>query len=214
MAGIDGYLERKQDLKWSTVFVLTPEEFQKVIESDKFTGIQILNIIPYPNGKPGFYFIHMRYIDNVDSIFSAEAALRKILATESATLPDGETISVSHSQFDMGTIADMFDGNNETVTRTFEANPMQIQVGFPEPRELKGVTVRVGGVESRVTVTVYPGDKPTPITFQVDKAQTADPRDVIIDFGGTIQSARMDIEVLSVNDSEPAHVHVWEVTFW
>jgi hypothetical protein len=34
-----------------------------------------------------------------------------------------------------------------------------------------------------------------------------------IDFGTIYPVLKADIQVLSVNDKEPAHVHVWEVTF-
>jgi hypothetical protein len=214
MAGMDGYLEREQPISPKNVFVVIPEEFKKLLESNKFTNIEIKQTLPYPNGKTGFYFLTMRYVDNIADVFAAEHALRQMLVTESTVLPGGESILVSHSQFDMGSVFDLFDGNKETVTRTAEANPMRINIDFANRRMLNGVTVRVGGVKSRVTVTIYPSGLPNPLTFSVDKEQTADPRDVSISFGKAIQSSRLDIEVLSVNDSEPAHVHVWEVTFW
>lgn len=214
LAGMEGYLEREQTIKPNDVFVATYDEFNKLSESEKITNIDVKKILPYPNGEPGFYFLTMQYSAKAADIFAAERALRHMLVSEPSVLPNGRSITVSHSQFDMGSAADLFDGNNETVTRTLEANPMRINIDFGNQKALNGVTLRVGGVESRLTVTVFPVDEPNPVVFSADKEQTVDPQDVSISFGKVLMSARMDIEVLSVNDSEPAHVHVWEVTFW
>lgn len=214
MASTEGYIENQQEIKPNTVFVVIPEEYARIIESNKFTDISIQQVIPYPNGNPGFYFLTMRYDDNIADIFAKEAALRRQLVTEPASLQDGAPFSLSHSLFDMGQVSDLFDGNNYTVTRTAEANPMKLNFDFGTEHTFSGVTIRVGGVKSRVTVTVYPSDRSAPEVFIAEKDRTADPRDLTISFERTIQSARLDIEVLSVDDAEPAHVHVWEVTFW
>jgi len=213
LAGIEGYLDRQQTIKPDTVFVLPLEEYQKALESGKFTDIQVKEILPYPNNQPGFYFLTMRYVDNVSSIFAAEEALRHVNQTETVTLKNGEVLTVSHSAFDMGTISDLFDGNKQTVVRTSEANPMHLEIAFGQMHDFKAITVRAGGVASKVTITIYPADAPLPLVFSAEKGQTPDPRDIQIDFGGTIQAMRIDIDILSVNDSEPAHVHAWEVTF-
>jgi 4-amino-4-deoxy-L-arabinose transferase-like glycosyltransferase len=41
------------------VFVTTPQEYQAVVANRKFTDLRTEKIVPYPDGTPGFYFIHM-----------------------------------------------------------------------------------------------------------------------------------------------------------
>jgi len=130
-------LTAQQTIKPDTVFVLPLEEYQKALESGKFTDIQVKEILPYPNNQPGFYFLTMRYVDNVSSIFAAEEALRHVNQTETVTLKNGEVLTVSHSAFDMGTISDLFDGNKQTVVRTSEANPMHLEIAFGQMHDLR-----------------------------------------------------------------------------
>ena len=51
----------------------------------------------YPDGQPGFYFVRMRYADNVDTIFAAERQARQVLQEDSATLAACRREILSHA---------------------------------------------------------------------------------------------------------------------
>ncbi len=67
---------------------------------------------------------------------------------------------------------------------------------------------------TRVTVRVYREGETRPQTFTGEKPETADPRDLEVRFNEEIPATKVEIEVLSIRDKEPAHVHVWEMTLW
>jgi hypothetical protein len=51
-----------------------------------------------------------------------------------------------------------------------------------------------------------------PLVFSQTVAAKPDPRPVVFEFGNTYEVSTVSLEVQNVLDSEPAHIHVWEVT--
>jgi hypothetical protein len=144
-----------------------------------------------------------------------EEAARRI-PQEADVLIGGQLAHVKYSYLDMGDISMAFDGDPNTLMRSMEANPLKLEISFVEPQRLHGVTVQVGGVPTRVQVELHPapdaGAAPA-LVFSQTVPATPDPRPVELDFGGTFEVSGISLEVQNVLDSEPAHVHVWEVTF-
>jgi 4-amino-4-deoxy-L-arabinose transferase-like glycosyltransferase len=213
LGSIGTYLNEYKEIQPGTEFVMIPEEFDEASASPKFTDIQVDDIIPYPNGQPGFYFVHLRYSEDAENLFMAETAMRRMPIEGATLLPDGQVITVSYSRLDMGKLTDLFDGDPYTVTRTDTANPFQINVTFPEATLVNGMFIRVGGTPTRVTLELVTLGNDAPFYFEQEKGETADPRDLVLNFGTTLPILEAHIQVLSFNDKEPTHVHVWEVTF-
>jgi hypothetical protein len=213
LGSIEGDIDTLANIDAQTEFVLIPSEYKDVVASGKFTDIHIDGTLPFPDGTTGFYFVHLRYVDNINDILTKEHASWNQLQNDSVTLSDGEVVKVAYSLLDMGTVNSLFDNDDNSVARTLASNPFKIQVTFPKPDTFTGLRLRVGGVQQRITVYVYPPGSDQPVTFTQDKEQTPDPRDVIFNFNQSITADRIFIEVLSVNDTEPAHIHVWTVAF-
>jgi hypothetical protein len=55
-------------------FVLMPDEYERVRSSGRFQEPEVDEIIPYPNGLPGFYFVRLAYVDNIQDIVQSEQA--------------------------------------------------------------------------------------------------------------------------------------------
>ena len=72
IAGIEWFLSHNLPMNEGTIFVMTPQDYVKAVESGLFTDIQVLKTIPYPNGEVGFYFVTLRYVDNIDQILPPE----------------------------------------------------------------------------------------------------------------------------------------------
>jgi 4-amino-4-deoxy-L-arabinose transferase-like glycosyltransferase len=204
------YLQNYLPIQPQDVFIMTSEEYTVAKDSGKFSEIQIDQILNYPNGQPGFYFAHLAYVPNIEEIIAAEKAELSKPIEEQIVL-GGETIRVVHSRFDMGELASGFDGNPFSLMRSQQDNPLYLDMFFPVVHRFTRVSVRVGGAPPRVSLKIYPpaGGDPEIFTNEVDRS--SDYRDVEILLTEPVASSRIRVEVETVGESEPTHVHVYEV---
>ena len=149
---IDYFTEYLRPIPTNLVLIMTPEELKKTKESKKFKKIKILETIPYPDGNTGFYFVKISYVDNVDEIFGFELKKRRELVTEDAEI-NGAKIKVVHSRFDSGTIKEVFDKDHDTLARGWEANPMIVELYFPQIEVIDSISADIGIVTS-ITFTL------------------------------------------------------------
>lgn len=211
LGNIDGCLNNYCEDLARTTLVMTPEELQRVQESGKFTDLRIEKTLYYPDGQPGFYFVRLRYVDNIQAIFEAERLERRKPVEETLTLPDGNQAHIAHSRLDMGEIYNIFDNDPTTLIRTAEANPLRLDVTLEKPRTVRSLVVRVGGEPTRVTARLWSPGASQPLEISQEVGETPNPRDVTLSLEAPIPLIRLELEVLSTRDGEPAHVHLWEV---
>jgi hypothetical protein len=202
------FLMGKRDLDPSAIYVLPAEDYDKLRASGKLVIAEPTRILPYPNGQPGFYFVHMRYVDNIDAILEAERAARRKLVEDTATI-DGQVVQVAHSRTDLGSMADLFDNDRRTLVRGLEANPLVFEFVFPQPRAISGIGLDYWRTNLRLTVTVVPDNGDPPQTF------TATYRDPPIDPhadlnlpNGPIIARKLRIELLDLSNADIAKIHV------
>jgi hypothetical protein len=209
---VDAYIENVKPEIDQTLFVLTPADYQKVVDSGEFKGITPELVIPYPDGTPGFYFTPLQYRDDIQQIMAAIVEKRHQLVYGTINL-NGEDVRVGYSKLDEGPIDNAFDGNPDTLIKTSEANPLTIELDFPQPRQLSGVTVRVGSEPVKITVYLSTGDNAQPLQFSTEADEANSPyKEVPLDFGAPVMVQSLRLEVLDVLVPEPTNVHVWEVT--
>jgi 4-amino-4-deoxy-L-arabinose transferase-like glycosyltransferase len=210
MGNIDGFMIEHRAINDRTIFVMTPEEYERAETSGKFADIEVLQTIPYPNGMPGFYFVKLRYVDNIDQILAQEIEARRQLIVDELDIND-QRVQVSYSMLDMGTIDNLFDGDENSLVRSFEANPLRIQLDFPEPRSAAGLSIKVGGTPTRIGVVLQ--DANGEVVLEVDERveEQTIPRFADLEWPAVAVS-RISISVTSLDVGEPAHVHLWEVT--
>lgn len=213
MGSITGYLDRYTPIDPQQVFVMTPEEYALAAADPKLTAFQVEQTLPYPDGRPGFYFVRLRYSDQAPELFAQEAEERRKLVEEETTLPDGQPIRAAYSAIDMGQIKDVFDGDPSTLIRTAEANPLRLAVEFPTPRTIQSVDVRIGGTPTQVTLRTCNADQGECREQVITAEETPHPRSVSFTLDEPAAVARVELEVLTVREGEPCHVHLWEVTF-
>ena len=123
LLNVDYFMQTRRELTPNMALVMTPEEYQRAQASGKFKTIDVLRTLPYPDGSPGFYLARLAYVDNLDTIIQREREARSQPVTETAVI-DGQTVEVTHSQFDMGLLPNVFDGDTFTLVRGLEANPL------------------------------------------------------------------------------------------
>lgn len=212
LEGVDAILVTRQPLE-KHVFVVTPDEYAAIVASQKFARVHVRQTLPYPDGRPGFYFLELEYVDNVDEILAAEAAERRQL-TASQVIIDGSFAWVRHSRLDMGQPQDLWDGREQTVARTLEADPFVIEVHFGHPRTLRGFHIVIGDTEVQATITAYSPDGKVILQTQalIDGSPQQPGGDLVFPEPVTVQTLFLEIDDL--RQQEPAHVHIWEIQFY
>ncbi|HLO32490.1 MAG TPA: glycosyltransferase family 39 protein [Anaerolineales bacterium] len=214
IGSVRGHITEKLLLDDNTLFVMTPQEYDTVIHSDKLTDIQVETIIPYPDGNPGFYFVHLRYVDNIDEIFAAEKAARQVLR-ETVVNIDGQDVKLRYSYLDSDfqaeSMALVFDNDPFTVAKTFESNPFVIEMTFPTPRTINGFSIIIGSAKVRITLKCYsvPGAQPTVYTFEGQG--TKQQPQLSFDLPAPTQARILRVETQDVLSAENSKVHIWEL---
>jgi hypothetical protein len=212
LESIDYWLVEKKPLDESMLFVLPAEEFERAQRSAKFSLVQVVQTLPYPDGRPGFYFVHLRYVDEIDTIMAEELAARR--AMESANvLAGGQLVLVKYSRLDMGAIENVFDGSNESFVRGLAANPLVVQIEFPQPRRMRGIVAQVGGAASVLDVSAEVVGQVQLYQWRWQGRETSVLRTVAMDFEGELMVSKLEIRLSNSQELEPAHVHLWEVAF-
>lgn len=207
---INRYLLYRQELRPDELFVLTAEEHDHVASSGKLLMEQPEQVLPYPDGRPGFYFVRLRYADTFDAIVAAEreANTRPVDAT---LLLDGEQVPVRHSVADIGDAAALVDGKRESVLRGKAANPLLIDMTFPTPRSLTGLALYTWDMELVVTVTAT---TTSGATLSVERDFGEVRADQLIEVPLSAEPALVSglrVEVHEKRQMDEYHIHVGEL---
>ncbi len=189
-------MNRHLPLDDKTLFIMLKDEYDKTVASGKFTDIRIEKIIYYPNNQPGFYFVRLRYVDNIDEILANESNARRELKTGEIKL-DGQPVQVRYSVLDMGSIDAMFDGDPHSVARGLESNPLIVELTFPEARTLNGVSVIIGSVEEKITARLYATPDASPVEYSAQMKGTIEQPEVTLNFGQPTSAKVLRLEILN-----------------
>jgi 4-amino-4-deoxy-L-arabinose transferase-like glycosyltransferase len=209
---LDGVLLVKGDLDHRQLNVLTAAEYTRARASQKLVLDRPIRVIPYPDGRPGFYFLHMRYADDVDAQFAADRSALQRTVTGSVEL-DGQTVAAEHSVLDIGRLEDLFDGNPETLVRGATANPLVLEFRFPEPRVIERVKVHTSDMDLTLKVIATPADGGEDRTAESTYRDLPDePRIDLPLPGGPLAVARLRVEILDLAPRIEEHIHVRDLT--
>lgn len=207
---IDEYDLYYQELDPNQVFIITPDEYSWVKQNPKFDQIEVLDSLQWPDGQNGFYFIRLAYSPEAKQIFEVEYQQRRQPELSEFDLL-GQRVSITYSRLDLGTIAHIFDGDNATPLRTFEANPLRINIDFPQPVNLQKVTAMVGAPATRLSVAISLAGSGQELTFSETVFSSEQVRPISVDFRAAYQVSQLTISIESINEPEPTHVHLWEL---
>ncbi len=211
MAGIEQYLFEKLPLSLNELFVMTASEYQKAASSPKFKTVRVDQVIPYPDGTPGFYLARVAYADNVDALFAAEKEARRQLVVDHVEI-DGQSVEIHYSQTDMGLPKYMFDGDTFTLMRGLEANPFIIDLYFPQPRTISGLDGNFGLMDIAVTAKLYSDPAQSPIVYQGGRKNDNDRALIHLTFDqGSQQVSWLHLEIKNPSTGESANIHIMEL---
>jgi hypothetical protein len=117
-----------------------------------------------------------------------------------------------HSKFDIGTLTDLFDNDSFTLVRGAVDNPVIIEITWPEPRPLTGITLTTGTMNfnATITLTLANGEMQT---YQRDYLNTGnDPvNDFAFEPAPTQPVKTLHVELKDLNANGDAHIHVRDI---
>jgi 4-amino-4-deoxy-L-arabinose transferase-like glycosyltransferase len=210
MGAVDGFMKEKLPLNADMTFVMLPAEYDRATRSGKFSSIRVEDVIRYPDGRPGFYFVKLAYADNFEQILAVESARRRQLLETTVTI-DGEPVQVRHSKIDLGSVQGMFDDDPATVARTEEANPFVVEWEFAAPRTLREMEIGIGSIEARITIRLAEAPDAEPVSYSETLRGTVERPAVVLRFPGPTPARFVRIEVLEPGRPEPDHVHIFGI---
>ena len=202
------FLERyREEFNPRLLFVLTEPEYEDLLSNDKVADIHVDEILNYPDGSPGFYFVSMRYADGVEEIFAAEQALREQPVTERVVLND-YAFNFQHPRFDMGGPEHIFDDDEFTLARVEWGNPALFSLTFDNPQELSGLTLTTGSMDFDLTVTLTLADGTQETYTESFQGLPSDPT-ISIRFGDTPRVIReIALRIFNPIGGEAFQIHI------
>jgi hypothetical protein len=212
MGDIDPYLTYQRDLTDDDLFVMTRAEYDRARRDPKVAVRPPDRTIPYPDGKPGFYFARMRYTPEAAAIFAAEREERRRPREDTVTI-DGQAVTVTHPMMDIGRIGDLFDGQFHTLIRGYEANPFFVDVAFPSPRRISRIDLSLSQMKCDITIEVQPAGGGAPVVLTREMKDP--PGDSIQEFPlpAPVSAARVRVTVQEKFLGEPAHIELRDLAF-
>jgi len=214
IGSVRGHIIQKLPLDHNSLFIMTPQEYDIARASPRLTDIKVETIVPYPDGTPGFYFVHLRYADNVDKVFAAEKAARQALRESTLTI-DRQEVEVRHSYLDGDfqdkSIAQVFDNDPLTLAKTFESNPFIIEMTFPKPRALNGFSIIIGAAKLQITLKCYSKTGTQPIVYKFEMQGTRSQPELSFDLPVPTRVQILQVEVLDPQPHDQTKVHIWEL---
>jgi hypothetical protein len=210
MGGIDGYLHDLREIDPHDVIIVTPDELVRAAQSGLFASIQSVQTVSWPDGRTGFYFLRLRYSDQAAAILAAQQAeLAK--PVDEQLLLNGEIVQVEHSRFDMGNLASGFDDDPVSLMRGLSANPLYLDMQFPEAHSFTSLRALVGSAPTRLSVTFYPDAGGEPLLFFAEVPRATENHIITIMLPAAISARHVRLEFLVIGDEEPTHVHIFGI---
>ena len=202
----DWFLYAKRDISDRTLAVWTEPEYRKVAGDPRFAELRLEKTIPFPDGRPGFRLVWVRYAPDFDRVLAEDRESWHRLVAEEAEVGGRET-TISHSAFDIGQLKDLFDDDAGSLVRTKYANPAVLVLNFDPPIPLQELTLVLGTMQSEITVAVSgsSGEAAASHTFrdlEPDPTRTV----ALPQIGGPV--SRLSVSIRDLNAGEPGHVHL------
>ncbi len=202
-------LKKRYPMNDDTLFILSREDYEAMIGSNKFTNIQVLETILWPNQVEGFYVVDADYVENIDEIFAAE--LEELRRPREIRLPvSGHSALITYPALDLGRIEHLFDDDVLTLARTYEGNPANYQIQFDQPAPATGLRFDVRDRAADITATVETADGQIIDGFVSINGQSGQSIDDIL-FDEEVELTLVTLRVHDPQQGAEGHVHLWEI---
>jgi len=193
------------------LFVLPSDEYAALNADKVFDNVRVERTISYPDDTIGFYMVRVGYAESANTVLQEERAERSKPQTATATIGQ-EEVTITHSQFDIGQVSDLFDDDGFTLVRTLEANPAIIDIEFPVPREIAGLTLALGTHDIEFTAELYAGADTAASTFTETYSGLGQDPTIDVPFeNAPANITRLRLVIRDLN-ATAIHIHIRELT--
>jgi hypothetical protein len=204
--------DQKIDQNW--VFMLSPPEKERIINSKKFQPLKPLLEIPYPDQSQGFTFTRLQYVPDIDQILAPERAW--FLTPQQKEISIGTTVAyATYSRLDLGSIEEAFDGNHFTVARGLMANPFELDLQFKNAIKTNKVILDLFPMQAKITIQAFNNAGLLIAEGQGEDYSTSSTDDAHVEIeinSHPISINRLKFSILSASNSvNRAHVHLREI---
>lgn len=207
---VDAFIGEKRELTGDMLFIMMPGEVDRARASGKFAEVVVEETIPYPDGSPGFVLARLAYAPDVDAVFAAELEALRQPVTEAGEM-SGAPVTVTHTRFEAGQLADLFDGDAFTLVRHISANPVRYEIVFDAPRPVGGLAGDFGTMDFAVTATLTPPEGEAVVVEQEFRGLGGDPHVEMAFPGAPAAVASLLLEIRDLNAGEDVKIHVREL---
>ncbi len=207
---------------WGTRVVITAKNRKWALEAaTKMTGFATsvigcrceagieAEVDDAPDGRPGFFFTRFRYSNAADAMFAREEVARHELATASIAL-DGQIVQVRYSKLDGGRIQDVFDGRADTLGRVEEANPATVELIFPSPRVVSGVSATMGSLDVNLKAFLYADENGDPAIYSQDYTRLPPDPTIQLDFEPA-QVVKLRLAIQALGKTGDVKIHIRDI---
>jgi hypothetical protein len=205
---ISALLDDLRRIPEDVLWVVPVGTLREGLESGKLEAGMPARTLLYPDGRPGFVLVPLRYTEAAPELFAAEAAARRQVV-ETVTVVDGVETTVEHSVLDIGRIDAVFDGDPETLARTKDAEPCIIELAFPTPRTVEAVRLLLWDKYYEILIEATPaeGGGDAVETFERFRDLGFKPT-VEVALPEPVEAKKLRVEITKWGDR---HVHVREL---
>lgn len=209
---IKDWTQNLRELDKNMVFVMPPDEFDAARSSNKFTDLELVHSLTWPDGNVGFYFVTLRYVDNAQEIFDREKARRAEPETSVLRLFD-QDLEITYPMLDIGQIYNVFDGDTNTLIRGLEANPLIIKIVFEEPIEMRGLRLLIGQPPSVLVAEIKLADEDQTLRSATQSFGFENNDWLEVYFAGYYMVEELKISLQENSSNPQPHIHIWEIEF-
>jgi 4-amino-4-deoxy-L-arabinose transferase-like glycosyltransferase len=192
-----------------TVFVLTYNQYKEIEDSPKFKPFAPDRILAYPDGSPGFFFLRLRYADDVEEQFKKEMEARRQLLKMTHPLL-GQQAEIGYSAVDMGSGPELFDGNSQGIIRGKEANPYVVEIRFPQPQPLSSARIYLRDGNYAIKALVEGPNGPE-VSHQAEYRSGSGKAPVVEMPLGCPGAKRVRFEIYGTDQGDIACIHLYEI---
>lgn len=127
---------------------------------------------------------------------------------------NGVDATVRVSDFDMGSLPDLFDGIDDSLLRSTGSNSMSVEVTFAQPISVNTISTKLSGMHNFIadlTVTTAEGDQ----AFSQDYLNNESDVNVVFDLGSTLSISKMSLVIAEqgIPADVDTHIHMRQLSF-